>query len=77
MAEGDHFCAGADVLSNFVGKDSNFGRWMVAKAFAITHKLERLPIPTVVAVRGLCLGDGCELMQLHDVAFVGENAGID
>jgi enoyl-CoA hydratase/carnithine racemase len=76
LAEGDHFCAGADVLSNFVGKDSNFGRRMLSKAFAITQKLERLPIPTVVAVRGLCLGGGCELMQLHDIVFVGENAGI-
>jgi enoyl-CoA hydratase/carnithine racemase len=35
-----------------------------------------MPIPTVAAVRGLCLGGGCELMQLHDVAFVGEGAGI-
>jgi enoyl-CoA hydratase/carnithine racemase len=76
LAEGDHFCGGADVLSNFVGKDSNFGRRMLAKAFAITHKVEHLPIPTVVAVRGLCLGGGCELMQLHDIVFVGENAGI-
>jgi enoyl-CoA hydratase/carnithine racemase len=76
LAESDHFCAGADILSNFVGKDSNFGRRMLANAFAITQKIERLPIPTVVAVRGLCLGGGCELMQLHDIAFVGEGAGI-
>src|SRR5260370_25358020 len=76
LAEGDHFCAGADVLSNFVDKDSNFGRRMLAKAFAIIHKVEHLPIPTVVAVRGLCLGGGCELMQLHDIVLVGEGAGI-
>ena len=76
LAEGDHFCAGADVLSNFVGKDSNFGRRMLANAFAIIHKVEHLPIPTVVAVRGLCLGGGCELMQLHDIVFIGEGAGI-
>jgi enoyl-CoA hydratase/carnithine racemase len=76
LAEGDHFCAGADVLSEFVGKDSNFGRRTLAKAFAITQKFERLPIPTVVAVRGFRLGGGCELMQLHDIAFAGEGAGI-
>jgi enoyl-CoA hydratase/carnithine racemase len=76
LAEGGHFCGGADVVSNFVGKNSNFGRRTLAKAFAITQKVERLPIPTVVAVRGLCLGGGCELMQLHDIAFVGEDAGI-
>ena len=76
LAEGDNFCGGADVVSNFVDKDSNFGRRMLAKAFAIVQKFERLPIPTVVAVRGLCLGGGCELMQLHDIVFVGEGAGI-
>lgn len=31
LAEGDHFSAGADVVSNFVGRDSNFGRRMLAK----------------------------------------------
>jgi enoyl-CoA hydratase/carnithine racemase len=53
FAEGDNFCAGADVLSNFVGKDSNFGRRMIAKAFAITHKLERLPPDCRCSVRNL------------------------
>jgi enoyl-CoA hydratase/carnithine racemase len=43
LAESDHFCAGADILSNFVGKDSNFGRRMLANAFAITQKIERWP----------------------------------
>jgi enoyl-CoA hydratase/carnithine racemase len=76
LAEGDHFCAGADVVRNFIDKYSNFERRMLAMAFAITQKFERLPIPTVVAVRGLCLGGGCELMQLHDIAFVGESARI-
>ena len=76
LAEGDHFCAGADVASEFVGKDSNFGRRMLAKAFAISQKFERLPIPTVVAVRGFCLGGGCEPMQLHQIAFVSEGADI-
>jgi Enoyl-CoA hydratase/isomerase len=76
LAEGDHLCGGANVFSNFVGKDSNFGRQMLGQAFAVTRKVERLPIPTVVAVRGLCLGGGCELMQLHDIVFVGEGARI-
>ncbi len=76
LAEGDHFCAAADVVKMFVGRDSNFGRRMLAQAFAVTQMFERLPIPTVVAVRGRCLGGGCELMQLHDIVFVGEGAGI-
>jgi enoyl-CoA hydratase/carnithine racemase len=76
LAEGDNFCAAADIVSSFLGKDSNFARRMLAKAFAVVHKIEHLPIPTVVAVRGRCLGGGCELMQLHDIVFVGEGAGI-
>ena len=34
---------------------SKFGRRMLAQAFAVTQMFERLPIPTVVAVRGRCL----------------------
>src|SRR5580704_849313 len=51
LAEGDNFCAAADIVSSFLGKDSNFARRMLAKAFAVVHKIEHLPIPTVVAVR--------------------------
>ena len=76
LAEGEHFCAGADVVANFRGRDSGFGRRRLARSFAMLQFVERLPIPTVVAVRGLTLGGGCELMQLHDIVFAGESAGI-
>lgn len=76
LAEGEHFCAGADVISNFEKKDSNAGRRKLARVYAIVQNFERLPFPTVIAIRGLCLGGGCELMQLHDIVFAGEGAGI-
>jgi hypothetical protein len=44
LAEGDNFCAAADIVSSFLGKDSNFARRMLAKAFAVVHKIEHLPI---------------------------------
>lgn len=76
QAEGDHFCAGADVVANFRGRDSTFARRRLARSFSILQYVERLPIPTVVAVRGLTLGGGCEIMQLHDIVFAGESAMI-
>ena len=76
LAEGPHFCAGADVKTMFHGKDSNDGRRMLAHAFPIIQSFERLPIPTVMAVRGLCLGGGCELLQVHDIVFASNKAGI-
>lgn len=71
---GDHFCAGAHVTANFLGKDGNDGRRMINRSFASTHRFERLPFPTVVAVRGMCLGGGNELAQLHDIVWAGESA---
>ncbi|MBZ5794544.1 enoyl-CoA hydratase/isomerase family protein [Burkholderia contaminans] len=76
LAEGEHFCAGANVNENFVGKTSNDGRRLMNRMFAMTQRFERLPIPTVAAVRGMCLGGGCELMQLHDIVWAGESARI-
>ena len=45
LAEGDHFCAGADVPSNFVGRDRTSVGGCSPKAFAITQKVERCPSP--------------------------------
>lgn len=76
LAEGEHFSAGADVVANFRGRDAGFGRRKLARSFATLQFVERLPIPTIVAVRGLALGGGCEIMQLHDIIFAGASAQI-
>lgn len=74
LAEGDHFCAGADVISNFVGSDANFARRNLNRWIPEMQRFENLPFPTVVAIRGMCLGGGCEMAQLHDILFAGESA---
>ncbi|MDH6292228.1 enoyl-CoA hydratase/isomerase family protein [Rhodococcus opacus] len=38
------------------------------------NQFERLPVPTVTAVQGLCFGGGFELALRSDVIFAGESA---
>ncbi|MED7666669.1 enoyl-CoA hydratase/isomerase family protein [Pseudomonas moraviensis subsp. stanleyae] len=76
LAEGDHFCAGAHITENFVGQDANFARRMLNRSIPEMQRFENLPFPTVVAVRGMCLGGGCEMAQIHDIIFAGEGASF-
>lgn len=74
LATGEHFCGGAHVTENFLDKDGNDGRRMINRSFSLTQRFEKLPFPTVVAVRGMCLGGGLELAQIHDIIWAGESA---
>jgi len=76
LAEGNHFCAGANVTESFLGKDANFARRMLGRSIPEMQRFENLPFPTVVAVRGMCLGGGCEMAQIHDIIFAGESANF-
>lgn len=69
-AQGKHFCTGADLievrgrmadpqaLDHFIG----FG-------MGTLRRLETSPLPVVVAVQGLCLAGGIELMLSADICF--------
>jgi len=72
-AEGKDFSFGADIVPwpemSMRGLRTLFERFM--NSF---NRFERLPIPTVAAVQGLCMGGGLELAVRADVIIAGETA---
>lgn len=74
LVDGEHFSAGANVTECFLGQDSHSFRRTLQRAIPVMQRFENLPFPTVAAVRGMCLGGGFEIMQLHDIVFAGKSA---
>jgi len=72
-AEGPHFMGGADVHI-FEGKSAAQARAMFARALPVFARLEELPLPTVVAVQGLCLAAGLEVALTADIVVAAESA---
>jgi enoyl-CoA hydratase/carnithine racemase len=71
--EGPHFMAGADVRI-FHKRSAADARAMFSRALPVFARLEDLPVPTVVAVQGLCLAAGLEVMLCADIVVAGESA---
>ncbi|MEZ5901573.1 MAG: enoyl-CoA hydratase/isomerase family protein [Hyphomicrobiaceae bacterium] len=74
-AQGKHFCTGADLvevkakMNDPVALDLFIGFGM-----GVLRRLEQSSLPVVVAVQGLCLAGGIELMLSCDVCFAAETA---
>ena len=74
-AQGKHFCTGAD-LTEVKGKLNDPAALDHFVAFGMNNlrALESSSLPVVVAVQGLCLAGGVELMLACDVCFGAETA---
>lgn len=68
---GDTFCAGADI-SGF-GAPDGLRRTQEA-AVAAEEALAAFPKPTLAAVRGYCVGGGCQLAAACDLRFAARGA---
>ena len=71
--EGPHFMAGADVRV-FHKRSAADARALFSRALPVFARLEDLPVPTVVAVQGLCLAAGLEVVLCADIVVAGESA---
>ncbi|WP_171166893.1 enoyl-CoA hydratase/isomerase family protein [Streptomyces sp. I05A-00742] len=71
--EGDTFCAGADIASLTADGEGGEGDPR-GLAVAAEEALAAFPKPTVAAVRGHCVGGGCQLAVACDLRFAAEDA---
>lgn len=73
-AEGEHFGCGVNVNTTFVGRTSQDARPMLERGVADLQRLERMPIPIICAVQGLCLAAGLEIALRCDIIIASETA---
>lgn len=74
-AQGKHFCTGADLTEvKSKLKDAQALDHFIAFGIEGLRKLEQSRLPVIVAVQGLCLAGGIELMLSCDVCFAAESA---
>ncbi len=67
------FAAGANIRE-MAPMSPTAARAHGARGQAITRKLERLPLPVIAAVHGVCLGGGCEVALACDFIVASEDA---
>ncbi|HLM90661.1 MAG TPA: enoyl-CoA hydratase/isomerase family protein [Thermoplasmata archaeon] len=67
------FAAGADIKEMArMGPDE--ARVHGGRGQAVTRRIERLPLPVIAAVHGVCLGGGCEIALACDFVFASPEA---
>jgi enoyl-CoA hydratase/carnithine racemase len=73
MAAGQDFSFGGDIMP-WPEKDARQLRPTFERYMRVFNEFERLPIPTIAAVQGACLGGGLELAVRADIVFAAEAA---
>ena len=72
-AEGRYFTGGVDV-NVFKGLSQEQAARLTKDLLSVTHRIERLPFPTLASVHGLCLTAGLELALACDMIWAAESA---
>ncbi len=72
-AEGENFSFGGDIMT-WPGATTRELRARFDRYMSVFNSFERLPLPVVAAVQGLCFGGGLELALRADVVFAGAKA---
>lgn len=73
-SDGENFTAGADVRDVFQNLTAAQAEARIAGFRDMAQRTERLPFPTLAAVRGLCLAAGLETILTLDLIWASENA---
>ena len=74
-SEGENFSFGGDIMS-WPGADVRELRGRFEHYMSVFNRFERLPMPVIAAVQGLCFGGGFELALRADMIFAGESASF-
>lgn len=74
-AEGDNFSAGANV-EIFLGRDEAAARELLTEFMPLIRRFAEIPVPTVAAVRGLCLAAGLEVALSCDLIWAAEGSQL-
>ena len=72
-SEGENFSFGGDIME-WPDADVHSLRARFEHYMAVFNRFERLPLPVIAAVQGLCFGGGLELALRADLVFAGESA---
>jgi enoyl-CoA hydratase/carnithine racemase len=72
-AAGPDFSHGGDIAT-WPDLDPRELRALFERCMTVFNRLERLPLPVIAAVHGLCAGGGFELALRADVIIAGESA---
>ncbi len=75
QAQGKNFCTGAELDEVKEVRDNNQAlRHFLATGHRVLQELEASRLPVVVAIQGLCLAGGMELMLAADVVYAAQGA---
>jgi enoyl-CoA hydratase/carnithine racemase len=72
-SDGPDFSFGGDITT-WPDADVRELRTLFERHMSVFNQFERLPLPVIAAVQGLCFGGGFELALRADVIFAGDSA---